>query len=136
MHNRPHSEESRRKMSEAKLGKRHGKIAAGRWLHPAGHVVLSMQYDHPLARRGQIEEHRKVLYDEIGPGPHECYWNSVSGCGKTQLEWNGRAGIHVDHLDANKQNNDPANLVPSCRTDNRRRAAAGNPIDWRPRERV
>ena len=88
--------------------------------------VLTGQHDHPLAHRGAVREHRKVLYDEIGPGPHECHW----GCGRL-LEWGGRQGIHADHLDGDTLNNSIKNLVVSCPTCNKRRSKAGNPIDWR-----
>lgn len=70
-----------------------------------GYVMLRYQ-NHPLASQfGEVLEHRKVLYDSIGPGEHCCHW-----CQKT-LAWNE---IHVDHLDDDKQNNDPSNLAPSC----------------------
>src|SRR5690242_14904452 len=30
---------------------------------------------HPLAsKNGTVYEHRKVLFDTIGPGPHACHW--------------------------------------------------------------
>lgn len=79
-------------------------------------MVLCNQYEHPLSRGGQLEEHRKVLYDKIGPGPHYCHWD----CGKL-LEWGGIRGICSDHLDGDTLNNDPENLVPSCVVCNRQR---------------
>lgn len=84
-----------------------GEPAAG-VCEDGGYIALTMQYDHPLTVRGKLLEHRKVLYDKIGPGPHPCHW-----CG-VMLEWGGRDGIIADHLDNDTQNNDPANLVPSC----------------------
>ena len=93
--------------------------------------ALTGQYGHPLAmKNGQVHEHRKILYDAIGPGPHECYWNSVSECGETELIWDSYRGIQVDHRDGDKLNNDLDNLVPSCRSCNSRRGKAGNPMDW------
>lgn len=75
-------------------------------------------HGHPLAESGQLLEHRKVLYDAIGPGEHPCRW-----CGQT-LTW--QAGITetalvADHLDFDRANNDPSNLVPSCNGCNVRR---------------
>lgn len=74
---------------------------------------------HPLANiYGHVLEHRKVLYDTIGPGPHPCY-----GCG---IPVNWEAGITdsaliVDHLDFDRADNAPANLAPSCNPCNVRR---------------
>jgi hypothetical protein len=71
--------------------------------------VWQSRPDHPLATTsGFVYKHRRVLYDAIGEGSHSCRW-----CGKS-LEWSGRSGIHVDHLDGDKLNNELANLVPSC----------------------
>lgn len=103
------SEETARKISESQKGMRHGKLAAGRF-SDGRYVYLTMMGGHPLAQTtGILAEHRKVLYDKIGPGPHYCHWN----CGKL-LEWGGIKGIIADHLDDNGLNNDPENLVPSC----------------------
>lgn len=103
------SEETKKKISESQKGMRHGRPAAGQFSD--GHYVyLTMQEGHPLAQStGILAEHRKVLYDKIGPGPHYCHWD----CGKL-LEWGGIDGIIADHLDDNGFNNDPENLVPSC----------------------
>jgi hypothetical protein len=77
---------------------------------------------HPLARaQGKVLEHRAVLYGAIGPGPHPCHW-----C-LTPLNWdrpNGHGGLCVDHLDHDKLNNVPSNLVPSCLDCNAKRVAA------------
>lgn len=111
-------------------------VARGFSYSTSGYRVLHGQQGHALAttgpRGGQVLEHRKALYDEIGPGPHECHWNGVSGCGKISLEWGGRSGIQADHLNGDKLNNDPENLVPSCIGCNIRRHQAGNPVDWHP----
>lgn len=85
-----------------------------------GYVVLRYQYGHPLAsHHGELLEHRKVLYEKIGPGEHPCYW-----CGKLR-SWGGSQGIHADHLDDDRLNNDPENLVPSCKRCNGRRGKGG-----------
>ena len=85
--------------------------------------VLHGQQGHPLAHRGAVREHRKVLYDAVGPGPHECHWNETYGCGRISLEWGGLQGdsLCVDHLDHDRTNNAPENLVPSCIACNLRR---------------
>jgi hypothetical protein len=81
-----------------------------------GYVLLTGSR-HPLARFGVVGEHRVVLYDKIGPGTHSCYW-----CG-TPVTWMARSisdphkrgrQLCVDHLNRDKSDNDPANLIPSC----------------------
>lgn len=81
--------------------------------------------NHPLASaRGKVYVHRAVLWEKIGPGQHPCYW-----CGDL-VEWKvGPPGtrhgdLTVDHLDGHGDNNDPMNLVPSCRDCNSGRASA------------
>lgn len=70
--------------------------------------------DHPLTNgQGRAFQHRLVLYDKIGPGTHPCHW-----CG-APVSWEKEYpkdldGLVVDHLDDNKLNNNPKNLVPSC----------------------
>lgn len=119
------TEENRQKTSQKRRGHHDGVPTKGS-LDGDGYKILCNQYDHPLARNGQLEEHRKVLYDKIGPGPHYCHWN----CGKL-LEWRDANELISDHLNGDKLNNDPENLVPSCRSCNVARARRGNPIDWR-----
>lgn len=76
---------------------------------------------HPLAYSGgRAYEHRVVLYDQIGPGPHECHW-----CGKS-VDWlpkGDQAELQPDHLNNDGGDNRPENLVPACRACN---AARGN----------
>lgn len=86
----------------------------GRWLSSHGYVQVC-DAAHPLARSsGLVYEHRKVLFDAIGEGPHPCHW-----CGR-ELRWvrgarGGPTGALVpDHLDGDKANNARANLVPAC----------------------
>ena len=99
-----HTSEARIKAGESRK-----QSALGSSINPAGYRDLHMQQGHPLARSGGLlGEHRKVLYDKIGPGEHPCYW-----CGRT-LSWGGLDGIVVDHIDEDRLNNDPNNLVPSC----------------------
>lgn len=84
-----------------------------------GYIVLTGS-THPLATaQGKVPQHRAVLYDHIGPGEHPCHW-----CAKP-LTWRGEATskINVDHLDENRVNNAPANLVPSCLDCNTKRSS-------------
>lgn len=105
-----HTPEARAKATESRRGKYLGQPARGYSENPGGYLDLHGQQEHPLARiGGLLGEHRKVLYEKIGPGPHYCHW----GCGKL-LDWGGSGGIIADHLDGDKLNNAPGNLVPSC----------------------
>lgn len=67
---------------------------------------------HPLSpKKGSLSEHRRVLYDAIGEGPHPCHW-----CGLL-LYWkpgSGQPKLTVDHLNDDRLDNRPANLVPAC----------------------
>jgi hypothetical protein len=85
-----------------------------------GYHVLHGQ-GHPLATaQGKLLAHRAALYASIGDGPHDCHW-----CARP-LTWQGSAEsrVNVDHLDHDRLNNDPANLVPSCLDCNTKRRAA------------
>jgi len=77
-----------------------------------GYVRISHSA-HPLATsEGWVYEHRLVLYDAIGEGPHNCHW-----C-KTPVLWiKGlcrKGSLVPDHLDGDKTNNTLSNLVPAC----------------------
>lgn len=87
-------------------------VYAYRSMHSSGYVCLQ-EPSHPLAVNGSVFEHRKVLFEAIGPGHHPCHW-----C-QTPVEWMRkgtakRCTLVVDHLDADKANNALENLVPSC----------------------
>lgn len=111
------SEESRQAASERRKGLRfNGKSSAvGFYINAGGYKTLTGMIGHPLSsRKNDVLEHRYVLYEKIGPGPHQCHYINEFGCGKSALEWGGHGGICVDHLDRNRQNNNPENLVPCC----------------------
>ena len=81
----------------------------------AGYVLLKRP-DHPLSTTaGWVSEHRMVLFDQIGAGPHFCHW-----CATGPLEW---PDIVVDHLNEQKDDNRPDNLVPACNACNRARGS-------------
>lgn len=90
-----------------------------------GRVRLAyVPYGHPLATPGnrQVQQHRLLLWDEIGPGPHPCYH-----CGDP-VDWipgsyTAQGSLVVDHLDRNPRNNDLSNLKPSCQTCNIKNSA-------------
>ena len=92
---------------------RHGDVnarrtAAPRRLTSNGYVSV-FDPAHPLADgHGRVYEHRKILLDAIGPGAHACHW-----CQRL-VWWTATPLLTVDHLDWNRLNNTPANLVPSC----------------------
>jgi len=116
---------------EYQRGRLRGKEAAGSYLNKNGYRILTGQYGHPLADScHKVKEHRKVLYDKVGPGPHPCHWN----CGRTELSWGGNTenSITADHLNALKLDNRPENLVVACPSCNTRRRNCGNPLEWTP----
>jgi hypothetical protein len=78
--------------------------------------------DHPLSyAHGIVAEHRKKLYDRIGPGTHPCHWCGVDVIWQI-AQYNRKGNLVVDHIDGNRWNNSPDNLVPSCGTCNTRRS--------------
>lgn len=126
--NGPPSQATRDKISAALTGTKHSaefvekcrqrQLGTGAgFYYDYGYRFLTQQQGHPLANtEGIVAEHRKVLYDLLGPGPHPCHWVK---CGELALEWGGGSGINVDHLNGIKDDNRPENLVPSCRSCNR-----------------
>lgn len=78
----------------------------------AGYIRLYLP-EHPLRdSQGYVSEHRKVLFDDIGPADMQCEL-----CQKP-LSWKT---CHVDHIDENVQNNERKNLRPLCMVCNTQR---------------
>lgn len=81
------------------------------WEHD-GYVLETTNSEHILAIGGLVLQHRRVLYEflecESLDCSHSCHW-----CG-VELTWGTKFGICVDHLDRDKKNNNPENLVVSC----------------------
>lgn len=61
---------------------------------------------------GAVMEHRKVLFESVGWGPHPCHW-----CGR-DVDWTAgrmtKDTLVVDHLNGVKDDNRLSNLVASC----------------------
>jgi hypothetical protein len=76
---------------------------------------------HPMAdASGLAYEHRVVLFDAIGYGPHSCHWCGVG------VDWlpKGEPGeLQPDHLNGDGADNRLVNLAPSCRSCNTGRAS-------------
>ena len=84
--------------------------------HSNGYKLLYAP-DHPISTKGQpvrVYEHRAVYYEKHGDGPFRCHW-----C-RLEVTW---STMHVDHLDDDKTNNEPTNLVASCPVCNQRRGS-------------
>lgn len=75
--------------------------------HSNGYRILRIP-DHPLAHaRGDVYEHRAVVFDKYGwdlPPCEMCGAESDLSTRKT----------HIDHIDENRANNDPSNLRILC----------------------
>lgn len=103
-------------------------LNAGGHLSSHGYWLKAMP-GHPLAfANGNVLEHRAIVYDLHGAGEHPCHW--CSRIVDWSIEFPAPGALVVDHLDGNRINNDPSNLVISCQPCNTARAKAGNSIDW------
>lgn len=88
---------------------------------------------HPLAegKSRSIQVHQLVLWDKIGSGTHPCHYCA------TPVTWLAprfsKDRLETEHLDRDRLNNGPENLVPCCRTCNQRNRAmnVGDGEPWR-----
>ncbi|MGP1666976.1 MAG: HNH endonuclease [Rhodanobacter sp.] len=91
-----------------------GKVPTYRYQTAAGYISL-LKPQHPLSMAdGRVYEHRVVAHDRHGGHCPGCHW---CGAGLTWVE------AVVDHLDEDRGNNSPDNLVVSCNDCNRARGA-------------
>lgn len=86
--------------------------------HSSGYTLVYSPGHIISPRRPHVFQHRLVMFDIIGYGPHRC------GHCATHINWG--AGLEVDHLDYQRDNNDPSNLLQSCHGCNTRRARHAN----------
>jgi hypothetical protein len=90
------------------------KTHAYRYTTQTGYVVL-LDAHHPLAMKdGRVHEHRAVAYKAHEGQCPSCFWCAA------RLTWPDAV---IDHLDEDKKNNEPANLVVACNPCNRARGA-------------
>lgn len=94
-----------------------GDVTAGEGRYGNGYTradgyVETRRTGHLLARfNGHVMMHRVVLFEVIGLGPHQCHWCLAP------VNWTHglmAGALVVDHVDRDRSNNDPSNLVPSC----------------------
>lgn len=94
-------------------------------------------HGHTLATSlGRIPYHRFVLYEALGqPVASKCHWCGYVLPWKTGLIGAYTHVVNADHLNADKSNNEPGNLVPACYWCNANRGWAGEHVkfwaDWR-----
>jgi hypothetical protein len=81
-----------------------------------GYVVV-IDHGHPLADfRGRVPQHRKVMFDLFDGGPLKCSFCDLVLPFRTGRKQAGQEnwGIEIDHIDADRTNNDILNLAPVC----------------------
>lgn len=79
----------------------------------APYRMTKLPEGHPLTvgQGRTLGVHKLALWEKIGPGTHPCHYCAVP------VTWRAResgARLTVEHLDRDRLNNNPANLVPCC----------------------
>lgn len=77
-----------------------------------GKYLVYVGFQHPACHKfGITPVHKLVLWDKLAGQDAKCNW-----CDKDIFwnsdDWNDK--LVADHVDTNKVNNEPSNLVPSC----------------------
>jgi hypothetical protein len=81
---------------------------------PEGYRKVIAEPGHPLTdKSNRVYEHRLVLFNRIGEGPHRCHWCN------TAIGW---SDLHADHLNARRDDNRPENIAAACGPCNVQRA--------------
>ncbi len=73
-------------------------------MHTHGYVLVYSP-NHQLSSGTYVYEHRLVYHEAHGNGPFRCHWCGIA------VTW---ATMHVDHVNAIKDDNRIENLVASC----------------------
>lgn len=80
-----------------------------------GYRRVNAAVDHPLSDSyGHVLEHRLILWEKVGSADQMCHW-----CGRT-VSWllpqpNQSGRLVADHVNGDRLDNHPENLVPACR---------------------
>ena len=114
------AQRQRRAASRAATAARRAAHVSAPRLSPHGYYeVYASKHPVAAASNGTAQLHRLLLFNAIGPGSHPCHH-----CSKP-VAWEDEfpGGLVVDHLDANRINNDLVNLAPSCHPCNARRTS-------------
>lgn len=70
---------------------------------------IKLPEGHPLCQSdGCTYEHRLIFYNKVDGSDQVCHW-----CQKP-LSWRDKPRLVVDHLDGDRWNNVPDNLVAAC----------------------
>lgn len=101
--------------SEDRRGPRVARVKDQRYVMSKGHAIAPPS--------GLVALARLTLYDKLGPGEHSCHW-----CEKLITWQRGLTAdcLVADHLDWDRNNDAPDNLVASCLKCNAHRTRVGN----------